>query len=66
MLATINDHTYCRTVPITENRVSSWLKKGTVSNVGYLDRRGWRLLNRTQTEIARTKTDHMSAISRSD
>jgi hypothetical protein len=66
MLAVINNHTYCRTVLITKNRVSSWLKRGTLSNVGYRDRRGWRLLNPTQTGIARTKTDLMSATNRSD
>jgi hypothetical protein len=66
MLAVINNHIYCRTVPITKNRVSSSLKKGMVSDVEYRVRRGWKLLNRAQTEIARAETDHMSATSRSD
>jgi predicted site-specific integrase-resolvase len=67
----INDQTYyrtaevCRMVGISRNTLFRWLKEGIFSDVEYRDWRGWRLFTAVQVETIRTKTDHVTAISRS-
>jgi predicted site-specific integrase-resolvase len=67
----INDQTYyrtaevCRTVGISRNTLFRWLKEGIIADVEYRDWRGWRLFTAVQVETIRTKTNHVTAISRS-
>ena len=71
MPVAINDQTYyrtadvCRMVGISRNTLFRWLKEGIFSDVEYRDWRGWRLLTAAQVETIRTKTNHVTAISRS-
>jgi predicted site-specific integrase-resolvase len=71
MPVVINDRTYyrtaevCRMVGISRNTLFRWLKEGIVPDVEYRDCRGWRLFTAVQVETIRTKTDHVTAISRS-
>ncbi len=66
----INDETYyrttevCRMVGISRNTLFRWLKEGIVSDVEYRDWRGWRLFTAAQVETVRTKTNHITEISR--
>ena len=67
MPVVINDETYyrkaevCRMIGISRNNLFRWLKEGIFSGVEY---RGWRLFTATQKENIRTKTNHVTAISR--
>jgi len=67
----INEQTYyrtaevCRMVGISRNTLFRWLKGGIFSDVEYRDWRGWRLFTAAQLETIRTKTNHVTAISRS-
>jgi predicted site-specific integrase-resolvase len=71
MPVVINDQTYyrtaevCRMVGISRNTLFRWLKEGIISDVEYRDWRGWRLFTAAQVETIRTKTNHVTAISRS-
>jgi predicted site-specific integrase-resolvase len=71
MPVVINDETYYRTaevcgmVGISRSTLFRWLKEGIVSDVEYRDWRGWRLFTAAQVETIRTKTNHVTAISRS-
>lgn len=71
MPVVINDQTYyrtaevCRRVGISRNTLFRWLKEGIFSDVEYRDWRGWRLFTAAQVETIRTKTNHVTAISRS-
>jgi DNA-binding transcriptional MerR regulator len=71
MPVVINDQTYyrtaevCRMVGISRNTLFRWLKEGIFSDVEYRDWRGWRLFTAAQLETIRTKTNHVTAISRS-
>jgi predicted site-specific integrase-resolvase len=71
MPVVINYQTYyrtaevCRMVGISRNTLFRWLKEGIFSDVEYRDWRGWRLLTAPQLETIRTKTNHVTAISRS-
>jgi predicted site-specific integrase-resolvase len=71
MPVVINDQTYyrtaevCRMVGISRNTLFRWLKEGIFSDVEYRDWRGWRLFTAAQVETIRTKTNHVTAISRS-
>ena len=71
MPVVINDQTYyrtadvCRTVGISRNTLFRWLKEGVVSDIEYRDCRGWRLFTPAQVDAIRTKTNHVTAISRS-
>ena len=66
----INDETYyrtaeiCRMTGISRNTLFRWLKDGIFSDVEYRDWRGWRLFTPAQLETIRTKTSHVTAISR--
>jgi predicted site-specific integrase-resolvase len=66
----INDETYyrtaevCRMIGISRNTLFRWLKDGIFSDVEYRDWRGWRLFTPAQLETIRTKTSHVTAISR--
>jgi predicted site-specific integrase-resolvase len=66
----INDETYyrtaeiCRMTGISRNTLFRWLKDGIFSDVEYRDWRGWRLFTPVQLETIRTKTSHVTAISR--
>jgi len=70
MSVVINDKTYyrtaevCRRVGISRNTLYRWLKEGIFSDVEYRDWRGWRLFTTAQVEIIRTKTNHVTTISR--
>jgi predicted site-specific integrase-resolvase len=70
MPTVINDETYyrtaevCRMIGISRNTLFRWLKEGIVSDVEYRDWRGWRLFTAAQVETIRTKTNHITAISR--
>jgi predicted site-specific integrase-resolvase len=70
MPVVINDETYCRKaevcrmIGISRNTLFRWLKEGIFSDVEYRDWRGWRLFTPTQVETIRTKTNHVTAISR--
>ena len=67
MLIVINDQTYyriaevCRMIGIIRNTLFRWLKEGIFSDVEYRDR---RLFTAAQMETIRTKTNHVTAISR--
>ena len=67
MLIVINDQTYyriaevCRMIGIIRNTLFRWLKEGIFSDVEYRD---WRLFTAAQMETIRTKTNHVTAISR--
>jgi DNA-binding transcriptional MerR regulator len=71
MPVVINEQTYyrtaevCRMVGISRNTLFRWLKEGIFSGVEYRDWRGWRLFTAAQLETIRTKTNHVTAISRS-
>jgi DNA-binding transcriptional MerR regulator len=71
MPVVINDQTYyrtvevCRMVGISRKTLFRWLKEGIISDVEYRDWRGWRLFTAAQVETIRTKTNHVTAISRS-
>ena len=71
MPVVIDDQTYyrtaevCRMVGISRNTLFRWLKEGIFSDVEYRDWRGWRLFTAAQLETIRTKTNHVTAISRS-
>jgi DNA-binding transcriptional MerR regulator len=71
MPVVINEQTYyrtaevCRMVGISRNTLFRWLKEGIFSDVEYRDWRGWRLFTAAQLETIRTKTNHVTAISRS-
>jgi DNA-binding transcriptional MerR regulator len=70
MPVVINDETYyrtaevCRMIGISRNTLFRWLKEGIFSDVEYRDWRGWRLFTPAQLETIRTKTSHVTAISR--
>jgi predicted site-specific integrase-resolvase len=70
MPVVINDQTYyrtaevCRRVGISRNTLFRWLKEGIFYDVEYRDWRGWRLFTTAQVETIRTKTNHVTAISR--
>jgi predicted site-specific integrase-resolvase len=70
MPVVINDRTYyrtadvCRMVGISRNTLFRWLKEGVFSDVEYRDCRGWRLFTVAQVENIRTRTNHVTAISR--
>jgi len=70
MPVVINDQTYyrtaevCRMIGISRNTLFRWLKEGIFSDVEYRDWRGWRLFTPAQLETIRTKTSHVTAISR--
>jgi DNA-binding transcriptional MerR regulator len=70
MPVVINDETYyrtaevCRMTGISRNTLFRWLKDGIFSDVEYRDWRGWRLFTPAQLETIRTKTSHVTAISR--
>ena len=70
MPVVINDQTYyrtaevCRMIGISRNTLFRWLKEGIFSDVEYRDWRGWRLFTAAQLETIRTKTNHVTAISR--
>ena len=72
MPVVINDQTYyrtadvCRMVGITRNTLFRWLTEGMVSHVEYRDCRGWRLFTPAQVDAIRTKTNHVTTISRSN
>jgi predicted site-specific integrase-resolvase len=71
MPVVINNQTYyrtaevCRMVGISRNTLFRWLKEGIISDVEYRDWRGWRLFTAAQVATIRTKTNHVTAISRS-
>jgi DNA-binding transcriptional MerR regulator len=71
MSVAINDQTYYRTadvcemVGISRSTLFRWSKEGIVSDAEYRDWRGWRLFTAAQLETIRTKTNHVTAISRS-
>ncbi|HXZ30405.1 MAG TPA: MerR family transcriptional regulator [Dehalococcoidia bacterium] len=71
MSVVINDQTYyrtaevCRIIGVSRNTLFRWLKEGIVSDVEYRDWRGWRLFTAAQLETIKTKTNHVTAISRS-
>jgi len=54
----------CRMIGISRNTLFRWLKEGIFSDVEYRDWRGWRLFTPAQLETIRTKTSHVTAISR--
>jgi predicted site-specific integrase-resolvase len=66
----INDQTYyrtaevCRMIGISRNTLFRWLREGIFSDVEYRDWRGWRLFTPAQMETIKTKTSHVTAISR--
>jgi predicted site-specific integrase-resolvase len=70
MPTVINDETYyrtaevCQMIGISRNTLFRWLKEGKFSDVEYRDWRGWRLFTPAQLETIRTKTSHITAISR--
>jgi transposase-like protein len=70
MPVVINDQTYyrtaevCRMVGISRNTLFRWLKEAVFSDVEYRDWRGWRLFTAAQVEAIRTKTNHITAMSR--
>jgi DNA-binding transcriptional MerR regulator len=70
MPVVINEETYyrtaevCRMTGISRNTLFRWLKDGIFSDVEYRDWRGWRLFTPAQLETIRTKTSHVTAISR--
>ena len=71
MPVVIDDQTYyrtaevCRIIGISRNTLFRWLKEGMIPDVEYRDWRGWRLFTAAQLETIRTKTNHVTAISRS-
>ncbi len=70
MPVVINNETYyrtaevCRMIGISRNTLFRWLKEGIFSDVEYRDWRGWRLFTPAQLETIRTKTNHVTTISR--
>jgi predicted site-specific integrase-resolvase len=70
MPVVINDQTYyrtaevCRMIGISRNTLFRWLREGIFSDVEYRDWRGWRLFTPAQMETIKTKTSHVTAISR--
>jgi DNA-binding transcriptional MerR regulator len=70
MPVVINNQTYyrtaevCRIVGVSKSTLFRWLKEGISSDTEYRDWRGWRLFTADQIETIKTKTSHVTAISR--
>jgi len=70
MPVVINNQTYyrtaevCRMVGVSKSTLFRWLKEGIFSDAEYRDWRGWRLFTAAQIETIKTKTSHVTAISR--
>lgn len=54
----------CRTVGVSRNTLFGWLGEGMVSDVERQDWRNWRLFTADQLETIKTKTNHVTAMSR--
>jgi DNA-binding transcriptional MerR regulator len=70
MPVVINNQTYyrtaevCRMVGVSKSTLFRWLKEGIFNDTEYRDWRGRRLFTAAQIETIKTKTSHVTAISR--
>ena len=71
MSVVISDKTYyrmgniCEMVGTIRSNFFRWSKEGIASDAEYRDWRGWRLFTAAQLETIRTKTNHVTVMSRS-
>jgi hypothetical protein len=66
MSIVINDHIWRETVSFSKSTILGLLKEGMVSDVQYQDSRKCRLFTAAQLETVKTKTNHVTVMSRGD